>query len=94
MFGTGLAVKIAIGRWRMDKPLLRLLPVRPSLKKVASAILADGEPWLPARRKKRRPAGHPVKWGVSASERSFPAGRMPAFYGRRDARRYIFRQAL
>jgi hypothetical protein len=31
---------------------------------------------------------------ITASSRAFPGGRMPALYGRQDASRYIFRQAL
>jgi len=61
---------------------------------VASAILADVEPARPARRKKRRRAIHLVKPAVSAERTVFPDGKMPDLYGRRDARRYLFRQAL
>jgi hypothetical protein len=64
------------------------------LKKVASAILADVEPWLPARR-----IGAATDQTSVNSERftlrsSFPGGRMPPSTAGKDACRHIFRQAL
>jgi hypothetical protein len=57
---------------------------------VASAIFADVEPRLPARRKKRGECDGPphilsgnVLWIVS------PGGKMPALYGRLDACHYF-----
>jgi hypothetical protein len=68
--------------------------LRTCLTMVASAILADVEPVHPARRKKRNPALNLVNMSVSA-QRTFFTGRQDAgLYGRRDARRYIFRSPL
>ena len=59
---------------------------------VASASLADVEPARPARRQKRRRANGREKWGA-VTMRTVLSGRQDAdLYGRRDARRYIFRQ--
>jgi len=65
------------------------------LKIVVSAILADVEPRRPARRKKRRPAVNLVSISIASARRAILSGRQDAgLYGRRDARRYIFRHAL
>jgi hypothetical protein len=61
---------------------------------VALAILADVEPVRPARRKKRNLAINLVKMSVSAQRTVFPGRQDAGLYGRRDARRYIFRLAL
>ena len=53
---------------------------------VAAGILPEVEPWLPARRKwlGKIPNALPNATVV-------PGGRMPALYGRQDARRYSSR---
>jgi hypothetical protein len=61
---------------------------------VPSAILADVEPVRPARRKQRLLAINLVKSGVSGRRTVFSGRQDADLYGRRDARRYIFRQAL
>jgi hypothetical protein len=61
---------------------------------VALAILADVEPVRPARRKKRNLAINLVKMSVSAQRTVFPGRQDAGLYGRRDARRYIFRLPL
>jgi hypothetical protein len=68
--------------------------LRAGLKTVASAILADVEPGLPARRNR-------VATGktIGGFERSiirtvFPGGGTPPSTAGKDARRHIFRQAL
>jgi hypothetical protein len=49
----------------------------------AADILPAVEPWLPARRKRVRTATRVRKFPVP-----LPGGKMPALYGRQDARRY------
>jgi hypothetical protein len=64
------------------------------LKNVALAILADGESWLPARRKGVATEKATVKSERFALRTFFPDGKMPASTAGRDARRHIFRQAF
>ena len=59
-FPSGLSPKISRPT-ELETRLLQLCNVRACLKMVASAILADVEPWLPARREKRRPPVNLVK---------------------------------
>src|ERR1035437_8442118 len=64
------------------------------LKQVASVILADVEPWLPARRN-----GVATGQTTVASERFalravFPDGKMPPSTAGKDACRHLFRPAL
>jgi hypothetical protein len=61
---------------------------------VVSVILADVEPARPARRQKPRPAANPVKSGVSTMRTVLSGRQDAALYGRRDARRYIFRRVI
>jgi len=61
---------------------------------VASAILADVELVRPTRRKKRNLAINLVKMSISAQRTVFPGRQDAGLYGRRDARRYIFKLPL
>jgi hypothetical protein len=67
---------------------------RGCLKKVASAILADVEPWLPARRTGVTTNETPVNSERFARRSFFPGGRMPPSTAGKDACRHIFRPAL
>jgi hypothetical protein len=51
---------------------------------VAAGILPAVKPWLPARRKRVEKLPARGNW-----RRTIPGGRMPALYGRQDARCYI-----
>ena len=53
-------------------------------EEVAAGILPPVEPWLPARRNRRR------NFHALNRSEAFPGGRMPALYGRQDARRYSY----
>jgi hypothetical protein len=68
--------------------------LRACLKKVASAILADVEPWLPARRIGVATDETSVNPKRFARRSFFPGGRMPPSMAGKDACRHIFRQAL
>ena len=61
---------------------------------VASAILADVEPGLPARRNCVAPGKVMVKCERFDRWTVFPDGKMPPSMAGKDACRYIFRQAL
>jgi uncharacterized protein (DUF885 family) len=64
------------------------------LKKVASAILADVEPWLPARRIGVATEETSVNPKLFARRKPFPGGRMPPSTAGKDACRHIFNPAL
>ena len=68
--------------------------MRAGLKSVASAILADVEPWLPARRISAAMAQALVKSERFAWRSFFPGGRMPPSTAGKDACRYIPAAAL
>jgi hypothetical protein len=61
------------------------------LKLVASAILADVEPWLPARRNCVASEKAMVKSKRFASRTFFPGGKMPPSTAGKDACRHIFK---
>jgi len=63
-------------------------------KIVASAILADVEPWLPARRNRVATGKTTFKSGRFILRTLFPGGKMPPSTAGRDACRYIFREPL
>src|SRR5882757_5215931 len=62
---------------------------RAGLKIVASAILADVEPWLPARRNGRRPPTNCRRIRALPERECFSGRQDAALYGRRDACRYF-----
>jgi arylsulfatase A-like enzyme len=64
------------------------------LKMVASAILADVEPWLPARRNNVEIEPAAAHFKPATAREIFPGGRMPPSTAGRDACRHVFRQAL
>jgi hypothetical protein len=68
--------------------------LRACLKMAASASLADVKSVRPARRQKRRRAVRLAKPAVSADQTVFSARQDAGLYGRRDARRYPFKQTL
>jgi len=61
---------------------------------VASAILADVEPWLPARRNRVATWKTTVKPELSTLRTFFPGGKMPPSAAGKDACLHIFRQPL
>ena len=65
---------------------MKTIILRACLKYVASAILADGESWLPARRKGDATEEATVKSKRFALRAFFPDGKMPASTAGRDAR--------
>ena len=70
------------------------MPLKASLKKVASAILADVEPRLPARRTGVATRKPQVESERFARRAVFPGGKMPPSTAGKDAFRHIFSQAL
>jgi hypothetical protein len=68
--------------------------LRAFLKIVASAILADVEPWLPARRKQPGHLQSPVKYGALVVRTIFPGGMMPPSATGREARGYFSNRHL
>ena len=72
----------------------RIAELRACLKMVASAILADVEPGLPARRNCVATGKVMVKCERFDRWTVFPGGKMPPSTAGKDACRHIFRQAL
>jgi hypothetical protein len=70
-----------------------VLSLRACLKTVASAILADVEPGLPARRDCVATGKTIGRCGRSIIPTVFPGGRMPPSTAGKDACRHMFRQA-
>jgi hypothetical protein len=68
--------------------------LRAGLKMVASAILADVEPGLPARRNRVAAKKTTGPFGRFTHPAFFPGGKMPPSTAGRDACRHIFRQPL
>jgi hypothetical protein len=68
---------------------LKYFRLRACLKIVVSAILADVEPWLPARRKTCGHGNGLVKYIARVRRMVFSGRQDAALYGRRDARRYF-----
>ena len=68
--------------------------IRDSVRIVASAILADVEPWLPARRKTRGPGESRVKFECSQSGDGFSGRQDAALYGRSGGPPLLSKKAL
>jgi hypothetical protein len=78
----------------MKQMMTTMKPFRACLKKVASAILADVEPGLPARRNGAASETDMVKSRRFASQTVYPGGKMPPSTAGKDACRHIIRPAL